>query len=235
MGGGLKGCHMIGVLPDVETWKDYFNSRKTSRHRHKINKAFELDRVYTTGLIITQLISSFPIDNIETISRVIKGLKIIEVSTDDYIWAGKISAYMREMDTPLIPSSVILHHRLSDIHQLEYLTANFKDESISIKQSLIECCQKESNLFHFMYTTSNNKNYLGTGYRDKLKAVKFDQDPETVFSFDENIYIYKKYMNKIKEEVLNKSITASQVFSFDGDKLALTSNDWKCIKKILEY
>jgi len=198
---------MIGVLPDVETWKDYFNSRKTSRHRLKINKAFELDRVYTTGLIITQLISSFPIDNIETISRVIKGLKIIEVSTDDYIWAGKISAYMREMDTQLIPSSVILHHRLSNIHQLEYLTANFKEESITIQHSLFEYCSNESNLYYYLYTLRNNKNYLGTGYRDKVKAGRFGVDSETVFPFDDSdhgpAYIYKKYMDKISHEILS--------------------------------
>jgi len=223
---------MTGVLPDVETWKDYFNSRKTSRHRLKINKAFELDRVYTTGLIITQLISSFPIDNIETISRVIKGLKIIEVSTDDYIWAGKISAYMREMETQLIPSSVILHHRLSDIHQLEYLTASFRDESISIQQSLMECCQNESNMYYFMYTTSNNKNYLGTGYRDKVKADKFGLDSETIFKFDENIYIYKKYMNEIQENYLNKSVAYYQVFGIANKVTAFEKEKWECIKKL---
>jgi len=221
---------MTGVLPDVETWKDYFNSRKTSRHRLKINKAFELDRVYTTGLIITQLISSFPIDKIETISRVIKGLKIIEVSTDDYIWAGKISAYMREMDSQLIPSSVILHHRMSDIHQLEYLTAHFKDESMSIQQSLIECCQNESNLFYFMYTTSNNKNYLGTGYRDKVKALKYKVDSETIFPFDEHIYIYKKYMKHIQKEYLNKIIPSYQVFGITDNVAAFNEDKWERIK-----
>jgi len=210
---------MIGVLPDVETWKDYFNSRKTSRHRLKINKAFEIDRVYTTGLIITQLISSFPIDNIETISRVIKGLKIIEVSTDDYIWTGKISAYMREMDTQLIPSSVILHHRLSDIHQLEYLTAIFKDESISIQQSLVECCQNESNLYYYLYTLSNKKSYIGAGYCDKFKAAKLGLDPETVFPFDDSdhgpAYIYKKNMDKISHEILSVCKSTFKVYGID--------------------
>ena len=223
---------MTGVLPDVETWKDYFNSRKTSRHRLKINKAFELDRVYTTGLIITQLISSFPIESIETISRVIKGLKIIEVSTDDYIWAGKISAYMREMDTQLIPSSVILHHRLSDIHQLEYLTAKFKDESISMQQSLIECCQNESNIFYFMYTTRNKKSYLGTGYRDKVKAGRFGVDSEAVFHFDENIYLYKKYMKRIQDEVLNKCKNNYKVFGISDKVSAFKKEIWESIKML---
>jgi len=226
---------MIGVLPDVETWKDYFNSRKTSRHRLKINKEFKVDSVYTTGLIITQLISSFPIDKIETISRVIKGLKIVEVSTDDYIWAGKISAYMRELKLHFIPSSVILHHRLSDIHQLEYLTVNYKNESTAIQQSLFESCRSESNLLYFMYSTANNKNYLGTGYRDKVKAVRFGLDSKIVFPFDISdhgpAYIYKKNMDQISHKILSTCKRTFKVYEIGVTVHVLNKEQFDTILK----
>ena len=85
-----------------------------------------------------------------------------------------------------------------------------------------------------MYTNKNNKNYLGTGYKDKVMALRFGVDSETVFPFDENIYIYKKYINHIQKEYLNKSIATYVVFGNDAKVIALSKKQFEKINKINE-
>jgi hypothetical protein len=196
---------MKTIMPDLNAWLDFFKDRKTSKYRLKMLEAFQYDRICTTGIIITQLLGSMPLEHVEEVKNAITGVQVVGFDLNEYLFSGELAAFMTDRNIKGIPSSLIMHIRYCDLHEIDYLSEFYETKKEAVDSVIIDMLKYKDLYKFFKFEDSKGKVYLGSGYIDKERAAILEVDGLTLFqnSCCKMDYIHvnrRKYLDEVVSE-----------------------------------